>query len=62
MGGRRWRDPLICTTDLGAERDSNNSKGGILDEMPYSGEKELVEHISCRKTGHQVRHEVVIPQ
>jgi hypothetical protein len=25
-----------------------------LDEMPYSGEKELVESTSSRKTGHQV--------
>ena len=35
-------------------RDSQDSKGGTLDEMPYSGERELVESTSSRKTGHQV--------
>jgi hypothetical protein len=35
-------------------RDPQDSKGGTLDEMHYSGEKELVEHTSSRKTGHQV--------
>ena len=34
-------------------RDSQDSKGGTLDEMPHSGE--LVEPTSSRKTGHQVR-------
>ena len=33
-------------------RDSQDSKGGTLDEMPYSGERELVESTSSRKTGH----------
>ena len=32
-------------------RDSQDSKGGTLDEMPYSGERELVEPTSSRKTG-----------
>ena len=35
-------------------RDAQDSKGGTLDEMPYSGERELVESTSRRKTGHQV--------
>ena len=35
-------------------RDLQDSNGGTLDEMPYSGEKELVESTSSRKTGHQV--------
>ena len=35
-------------------RDSQDSKGGTLDEMPYSGERELVESTSSRKKGHQV--------
>jgi hypothetical protein len=35
-------------------RDSQDSKGGTFDEMPYSGERELVESTSSRKTGHQV--------
>ena len=35
-------------------RDSQDSKGGTLDEMPNGRERELVESISSRKTGHQV--------
>ena len=35
-------------------RDSQDSKGGTLDEMPNSGERELVESISSRKMGYQV--------
>jgi hypothetical protein len=37
-------------------------KGGTLDKTPDSVERELVEHISSRKTGHQVRDGVAIPQ
>jgi hypothetical protein len=37
-------------------------EGGTLDEMPYSRERELIEPISSRKTGHQMREGVVIPQ
>ena len=33
-----------------------------LDEIPYSGKRELVAPTSSRKTGHQVRDGVVIPQ
>ena len=33
-------------------RNSQDSKGGTFDEMPYSGEKELVEPTSSRKTEH----------
>jgi hypothetical protein len=29
--------------------------GGTLDEMPNSGERELIEATSSRKTGHQMR-------
>jgi hypothetical protein len=44
-------------------RDSQDSKGGTLDEMPYSEEeKKLVEPTSSRKTGHQVRNGVAILQ
>ena len=53
MGGRGWGEPLGCTRDLGGERLSG-FKGFPLEEMPYSGERELVESISSRKTGHQV--------
>jgi hypothetical protein len=43
-------------------RDSKNSNEGTLDEMPYSGERELVEPTSSRKRRHQVRERVAIPQ
>jgi hypothetical protein len=42
-------------------RDSCHSKGRTLDGMPYSGERELVEFISSRKSGHQVRDGIAIP-
>ena len=35
--------------------DFKDSKGRTLGEMPYSGERELIEPTSSRKTGHQVR-------
>jgi hypothetical protein len=35
-------------------RNAQDSKRGTLDEMPNSGERELVESISSRKTGQQV--------
>jgi hypothetical protein len=43
-------------------RDSQDSKGGFLDEMPDRRERELIEHTSSKKTGHQVRAGVAIPQ
>jgi hypothetical protein len=43
-------------------RDSQDSKREALDEMSYSGERELVESTSSRKTGHQVMEGVAIPQ
>ena len=43
-------------------RDSQDSKGGTLDEMPDSREGELIEPTSSRKTGHQGRGGVAIPQ
>jgi hypothetical protein len=36
------------------KRDLKDSKGGTIDEMPYSGERELVESTSSRNIGHQV--------
>ena len=48
LGGKRWGDLLECTRDLGV-RDSQDSKGGTLDEMPNSRERELVESTSSRK-------------
>jgi hypothetical protein len=35
-------------------RNSQVSKGGTLDEMPNSGERELVESASSGRTGYQV--------
>jgi hypothetical protein len=43
-------------------RDSQESEGGTLDEMPNSRERDHVEPTSSRKTGHQVRDGVAIPQ
>ena len=57
---RLGRGALACTRDLGSERPSG-FKGRTLDEMPYSGEGELVEHNSSRETGHQVGDGVAIP-
>jgi len=54
-----WKDPTECTRDLGGEKLSG-LKEGILDEMSYSMEKELVESTSSRKTGHQMRDGVAI--
>ena len=36
-------------------RDSQESKGETLDEMPDSRERELIEPTPSKKTGHQVR-------
>ena len=35
-------------------RDPKDSKGETLEEMPYSGKRELVESSSSGGTGHQV--------
>jgi hypothetical protein len=35
-------------------RDSQDSEGGTLDEVPNSRDRELIEPTSTRKTGHQV--------
>jgi hypothetical protein len=43
-------------------RDSQESKGGTLDEKPHNRERELIEPTSSRKTGDQVRDGVAIPQ
>jgi hypothetical protein len=43
-------------------RDSQDSKEGTFDEMPYGRERELTELTSCRKTGHQVRDGVAISE
>jgi hypothetical protein len=43
-------------------RDFQDSKGGTLDEMPDSREREITEPNSSRKTGHQVRDGFATPQ
>ena len=60
VGG--WGDPPPYAPEIQEVRDSQDSKGGTLDEMPYSKERELVEPTSSRKTGHQVKEEIAIPQ
>jgi hypothetical protein len=50
------------TTETWKVRDSQDSKGGIVDEMPYSRKRELTEPTSSRKTGHQERDGVAIQQ
>jgi hypothetical protein len=43
-------------------RGSQDSQGGTFDEMFNSREREFIEPTSSRKTGHQVRDGVAIPQ
>jgi hypothetical protein len=42
-------------------RDSQESKGGTLDEMPYSRERELIGPTSSRKTGHRFLNFIHFP-
>jgi hypothetical protein len=57
----RWRN-LQNASETWEVRDSQKSKGGTLDVMPDSRERELIEPTSNRKTGHQVRDGVDIRQ
>ena len=59
-GDRRWGDPLECTRDLEGDRFSKLK--GTLDEMPYNGERELVELPSVERQGIKWREGVAIPQ
>jgi hypothetical protein len=43
-------------------RDSQDSKGWTLDEMPDSRERELIKPTSSRKTGQLMRDGIAIPQ
>jgi hypothetical protein len=44
-------------------RESQDLKGGTLDEMPNNEERELVDSTSSRKTGYKVERDgVTIPQ
>ena len=49
VGGTLWKVPETWEV-----RDSQDSKGGTLDEMTSSAERKFVEPTSNRKTGHQV--------
>jgi hypothetical protein len=60
-GNRRLGDPQN-SLETWEVRDPQDSKGGTLDEMPNNRERELIEPTSSRKTGHQVRDGVPIPQ
>jgi hypothetical protein len=55
------RDPQN-TLETWEVSDFQDSKGGTIDEMPDSGEREFIEPTSSRKTGHQVSDGVAIPQ
>ena len=58
LGG--WGTPHPeCTRVVGGERLPGLTG---VDEMPDSRERELIEPTSSRKTGHQVRDGVAIPQ
>jgi hypothetical protein len=50
---KRW-ETLWNVPENWEVRDSQDSKGGTLDEMPYCEEKDLTEPVSSRKTEHQV--------
>jgi hypothetical protein len=61
-----WENRRLKVTSQNAPetwevRDSQDSQGETFVDMPNSGERELTEHISSRKTGHQVRDRVAIP-
>ena len=62
FGKQEVRGTLQNAPETWEVRDSQESKGGTLDEMPDSRERELIEPTSSRKTGHQVRDGVAIPQ
>jgi hypothetical protein len=43
-------------------KDSQDSKGRTLAEMPDTRERELIEPTSKRKSGHQMKKSETIPQ
>jgi hypothetical protein len=53
---------LQNTLETWEVRDSQDSKGGTLDKILDIRERGLIEPTSSRKTGHQVRDGVAIPQ
>jgi hypothetical protein len=62
LGSRRLGGTLQNVPETWEARDAQDSKRGTLDEMPYIGEREIIEPTSSRKTGHEVRDGFAIPQ
>jgi hypothetical protein len=57
-----YKKPKECQIDWTRKvRESQDSKGGTLDEMPNSSEREHVESTSSRKTGPQVERQSYQP-
>jgi hypothetical protein len=54
LGGRRWGGTLYNVPETWDVIDSQDSKGGTVDETPNSGEKDISESTSSRKIDHQV--------
>ena len=55
-------EPPKCIRDLEVERLSGLKGKVTLDEMPDSRDREITEPMSSKKTVHQVRDGVAIPQ
>jgi hypothetical protein len=47
--------PLQKVQETWEVKDSRDSKGGTLDEIPYNRDRQFVEYTTNRKTGHQVQ-------
>jgi hypothetical protein len=62
LGDRRLRRGGQSARETWEVRDFQDSQGGTFDEMPNSRERELIEPTFSRKTRHQVRDGVAIPQ
>ena len=61
-GNRRLGEPFRMHQRPWRSETLRTQRKGTLDEMPYSRERELIESIFIRKTGHQVRNGVAILQ
>jgi hypothetical protein len=58
----KFLDKWMYLEDIILSEVTQPQKGGTFGEMPDSRERELIEPTSIRKTGHQVRDGVDIPQ
>jgi hypothetical protein len=63
-GNRRLEDtsPTMSALETWELKDYQDSKGGTLHEELDSREREIIDPTSNRKTGHQMRDGVAIPQ